>query len=654
MDTVVADFLEKRHLRHYTTALQRCGVKTFADLGQLTQKQWRSCIPDARDRGLLRLEYRQYERYEATLKQVPVVDGSESVRGESLRSLSRRTILDDVAEGYISTDIPCRLDRLPWSRYHLQIVVSLGIAWILDGFIVSVVGLSGAQLSKKETLDLNSFQVGLFGGLYIGGCVLGSMTFGYLADHWGRKRLFAVVPCVYLAAAITAGFMSSFYPVLACMFVIGFGIGGEYSAINSAINEFVPADVRGTVDMVINGYSSGCLFIRSYWIGAMAGSASTLAFYDADMFAVNLGWRLPFWVAGALGIGVIIARLFIPESPRWLVMNGRLCEAEETMTEIEHSVQACMGSVIPPAAATVEMHINAKFSLVSMVHTMVTSFRQRSFLGLMLIVAQAFFYNAIFFSYAMVLNTFYDVPSSQVGLYEVPFCLGNFLGSAILGHFFDSIGRKPMIVGCYTMSAVLLMASAALFRFDLLNAITQTVAWCVIFFIASPSASSAYLTISEIFPLEVRAMSISVFYSAGTAVGGVSGPVLFGALVEQKQPVYVVYGYAIGSGLMVLAALAEWFWGVETAGQSLEHIAAQVTEAAPLTDTIPLRPSPSGTATSGTVSSEAFMAPTPIQGLSSERGLPYSLQGPTKDHHVTFRNTPDYGALASVASTPAD
>eukprot|EP01111_Echinosteliopsis_oligospora_P011115 TRINITY_DN3589_c0_g1_i2.p1 TRINITY_DN3589_c0_g1~~TRINITY_DN3589_c0_g1_i2.p1 ORF type:complete len:542 (-),score=113.52 TRINITY_DN3589_c0_g1_i2:2124-3749(-) len=465
---------------------------------------------------------------------------------------------------YVATNIPLRMDRLPWRRWHWIVVSALGISWILDGFEVTIVGVIGAVLLDPRTLNLTSSQVGLAGTIYILGCIIGSLIFGFLADKYGRQKLFIATPCVYLIATLLTGFCFDFASFGICQFVKGLGIGGEYSAMNSAINELIPARVRGWVDLVVNG---------SYWIGAVLASCVSIILLDPRYLPVNIGWRLPFAIGGVLGIFIIVARvLFIPESPRWLLVHDRIKEAEEIIADIERKV-APNGDL--PAVHGTVMVPKSSGTILDVIRSMANrKYARRSIVGLSLMISQAFFYNAIFFSYALILTEFYHVEAENIGLYLIPFALGNFFGCLIIGRFFDTIGRKKMTFFTYTGSGILLIITGILFVLDLLNALTQTVCWSVIFFFASAAASSAYLTISEVFPVEIRAMAISVFYSLGTGIGGLIGPVLFGMLIDSQKRINLVGGYIIGAGLMMIAAVVALIWGVDAEGKSLEEIDA--------------------------------------------------------------------------------
>jgi MFS family permease len=438
-----------------------------------------------------------------------------------------------------------RLDRLPWSRWHWRVVLALGVAWVLDGLEVTLVGSVGGVLERDDTLALTAGQVGWAGSVYVAGAVLGALAFGRMADRLGRKRLFLLTLLVYMAATVATAFSTGFASFALCRFVTGIGIGGEYAAINSAIDELIPARVRGRVNLAING---------SFWIGAGLGAVLSLVLLDARVVGPQDGWRVGFLVGAVLAVAILLVRRHVPESPRWLLANGRAEEAERVM-----------------AVATTSNRALPTWGEVTRV--LVHRYRQRSLVVLALMVSQAFFYNAIFFTYALVLTRFHGVDPARVGLYILPFALGNVLGPLLLGPLFDRVGRRRMIGLTYALAGVCLLGTGAAFLVDALTAVTQTVAWSVVFFFASAAASSAYLTASEVFPLEMRAVAISVFYAVGTGIGGFAAPALFGALVESGSRPQVFAGYAFGAVLVIAAAVIAWKYAVDAEGRSLEDIA---------------------------------------------------------------------------------
>ena len=472
---------------------------------------------------------------------------------------------------WIETDVPQRLDRLPWSRWHLLVVMALGVTWMLDGLEVTLAGALGPFLTKPETLGLTDAQVGWSSTGYLVGAVVGALGFGYLTDRLGRKRLFYITLSVYLLATLLTAFSWNFFSYALFRTVTGAGIGGEYAAINSAIDELIPARVRGRVGLAINS---------TFWLGALLGSGATMVLLNPKFLPVNVGWRLAFGIGAALGLCILFMRRWVPESPRWLMLHGSEKEAEAIVGGIEkqvtgHALSPCPGPLL-------RLRVRHAVPWKEIWDVMARKYRGRSFLGFSLMAAQAFFYNAIFFSFALVLSQFYHVPSERVGLYLIPFALGNAFGPMILGPLFDSVGRKPMIVGTYALSGVLLIISGYLFEHGLLTARTQTLWWTAIFFVASSAASSAYVTVSEIFPLEVRALAIAIFFAAGTGVGGAVGPALFGYLTETGSRPNLFIGYVLGGGFMIIAALIEGFLGVKAERQSLESLAPPLAESSQL------------------------------------------------------------------------
>ncbi|MET1083144.1 MAG: MFS transporter [Burkholderiales bacterium] len=467
----------------------------------------------------------------------------------------------------VRTDVHVRLDRLPWSRFHWLVVGALGASWAIDGLEVTLAGAVGAVLEQPASLGLSSAQVGAAASAYLLGAVIGALVCGYLTDRHGRKRLFFVTLAIYLAGTLLTAFAWDFWSLAAFRWITGFGIGGEYAAINSAIDELIPARVRGRVNLFING---------SYWIGAAAGALGTLVLLDVALFPVDVGWRLGFGIGATLGLLVLFARRHIPESPRWLVMHGYQSQALAVMADLETRTGARTAPEAIGRTALADCLIiypRRHINLRDLVHVLFRRYPRRSVLGLTLITSQAFLYNAIFFTYALVLVRFYGVPAGNTGIYLLPFALGNFLGPLLLGRFFDTIGRRVSIATTYAISGLLLLATGALFRHDLLTAQEQTLLWAVIFFFASAAASAAYLTVSELFPLELRALAIAVFFALGTAIGGVAAPWLFGALIGTGSRESVFLGYALGAGLMLVAAAIEAWLGVDAERRSLEHVA---------------------------------------------------------------------------------
>ena len=462
----------------------------------------------------------------------------------------------------IETDIPARLDRLPWTRFHTLVVVALGVTWILDGLEVTVAGSIAGALQESPVLRFSAAAVGGVGSAYLAGAVLGALLFGYLTDRFGRRKLFFVTLGLYLTATAATAAAWDFASFALFRFLTGAGIGGEYAAINSAIQELVPARFRGRTDLAING---------SFWLGAALGAAGTVALLQPGRLPPDLGWRAAFGIGAVLGLGILLLRSFLPESPRWLVLHDRLGEAEDVIDAIER--RAAAAPPAPAPAGRIRLAVSSRTSVARMALAIVRDYPRRALLGLVLMGAQAFFYNAIFFSYALVLTRFYAVPSASVGWYILPFALGNFLGPLVLGPLFDTLGRKPMIGATYALSGILLAIVGYLFREGLVDAAQLTACWTVIFFFASAAASSAYLTVSESFPLEARALAIALFYAIGTATGGVISPWLFGMLVGTGERSAVFAGYLVGAGLMILAAVTEFAIGVKAERRPLESVA---------------------------------------------------------------------------------
>jgi MFS family permease len=468
------------------------------------------------------------------------------------------------------TDIPARLDRLPWSSFHRLVVVALGITWILDGLEVTLAGSVAAALQTSPRLHLTSEQVGLTGSAYLAGAVLGSLYFGHLTDRLGRKKLFNVTLGVYLAATALTAFSWNFESFLFFRFVTGAGIGGEYSAINSAIQELIPARLRGRTDLAING---------SFWLGAAAGALVSVALLDPNLVGPDLGWRLAFGSGAILGLFILYLRRFLPESPRWLMTHGRARDAHDVVSEIEARIVASMGCELSPVEGSLALGDPHQVTMTSVARTLLRHYPGRTVLGLVLMGSQAFIYNAIFFTYALVLTRFYGVAADRVGLYILPFAVGNFLGPILLGPLFDTLGRKLMISLTYALAGLLLAATGALFHYGWLDATTQTAMWSVVFFFASAAASAAYLTVGESFPLEIRALTIALFYAFGTLLGGVGGPWLFGVLIDQGGRDDILKGYLLGAALMIIAAIVETRLGVNAEGKSLEEVAPPLSSA---------------------------------------------------------------------------
>ncbi|MDA7416281.1 MFS transporter [Xenophilus arseniciresistens] len=465
--------------------------------------------------------------------------------------------------GLVHSDIPARLDRLPWSAWHWRVVLALGTAWVLDGLEVTLVGSLGGVLERSDTLGLSASQIGLAGSLYVGGAVLGALLFGRMADRWGRKRLFMITLAIYAAATFATAFSPGFAFFAVCRFITGLGIGGEYAAINSTIDELVPARVRGRVSLAING---------SFWLGAALGAGLSLLLLDPAVLGPVWGWRAGFALGALLALAIVLVRRHVPESPRWLLMHGRAQEAERIVSAIEAEVARQRGP-LPPPAGRLSLQSRAAPSARELVQVLLRRYRQRSAVALALMLSQAFFYNAIFFTYALVLTRFHGVPDAKVALYIFPFALGNVLGPLLLGPLFDRVGRRRMIALTYVGAGIGLGLTGWAFMAGLLDARSQALAWSAVFFLASAAASSAYLTVSEVFPLEMRALAISLFYAVGTGAGGFAAPWLFGALIETGSRGAVAVGYAIGAALVIVAGLLALRFAVNAERRALEDIA---------------------------------------------------------------------------------
>jgi MFS family permease len=455
---------------------------------------------------------------------------------------------------------------LPWSAWHWRIVVALGITWMLDGLEVTLVGAIGPVLGEPDALGLSEGQIGATASAYLFGAISGALVFGRLTDLFGRKRLFLLTLALYLTATAASGLAWSFASFMVFRVLTGAGIGGEYSAVNSAIDELLPARVRGRADLAINS---------TYWLGTAVGSLMSLAVLNSSIVPHALAWRAVFGVGAALGLSIIPIRNHVPESPRWLLLHGRIADANRVMHDIEQQVEHATGATLPPPRephATKELEAKGRVTFTAIARVLLKRHPRRTILGLSLMIAQAFAYNGVFFTYALVLSRFYGVPVAHIGLYLLPFAIGNLLGPMLLGHLFDTIGRRTMIAATYCISGVLIAITGYGLAQGWLTAVTQTVLWCVVFFVASAAASSAYLTVSELFPVELRGMAIALFYAVGTAAGGLLAPTLFGVLVETGSRARVFLAYLVGAALMLAAGVVAAFLGVPAEQKSLETI----------------------------------------------------------------------------------
>lgn len=473
-------------------------------------------------------------------------------------------------EEVIETDIPARLEKMAWGFFHTKVVLALGITWVLDGLEVTLAGAVAGALKESPVLDMGNVEIGLANSAYLAGAVLGAIFFGWLTDRLGRKRLFTITLVVYLVATAATAFAWDFWSFALFRFLTGAGIGGEYTAINSAIQELIPARYRGWTDLVING---------SFWIGAAMGAAGSIILLEPGFLPPDMGWRAAFFIGSALGLIILILRYWIPESPRWLITHGRPADAEAVVEKIERSTRVHHAHHEIAVPRRMRLKPRTHTPLLEVWRSLYRDQRQRTLVGLSLMTAQAFFYNAIFFTYALILTDFYGIAAASVGWYLLPFAAGNFLGPVFLGRFFDTVGRRPMIALTYGLSGVLLTITGALFAADMLSATGQTIAWSVIFFFASAAASSAYLTVSETFPLEIRALAIAFFYAFGTGIGGVFAPALFGVLIETGSRASVFGGYLFGASLMIAVVFVILRWGVAAERRSLETVAKPLSSA---------------------------------------------------------------------------
>jgi MFS family permease len=473
------------------------------------------------------------------------------------------------AGGFTETDVPARLDRLPWSRFHWRVIFALGAAWILDGLEVTLVGSLAAAIGGPHGLGLSEAQIGQTASAYLAGAVAGALVFGKLTDAFGRRRLFMATVGLYVAATLMTGLSWSFASFAVFRFLTGAGIGGEYSAVNSAVQELIPARRRGFTDLFING---------SYWVGAAIGALGALVALNPHALPPAVGWRAAFVIGGVLGLAILFTRRLLPESPRWLMTHGCIDEAERIVAGVEAEIAASGGAITPEAAPKIRLRPGAQHRWSDVARTLLATYPRRTFVGLTLMASQAFCYNAIFFTYALILTRFYRVPGEAVGLFILPFALGNFLGPLVLGPLFDVIGRRVMIASTFGVAGVLLAITGWMFAQDLLSAVQQTAAWSVIFFFASAAASSGYLTVAESFPLEIRAVAIALFFAFGTAIGGIAGPWLFGALIAEGSRERIFFGYLVGAGAMLFAAMVEAALGWATERKPLEAVAPPLSQ----------------------------------------------------------------------------
>ncbi|MGN6780639.1 MAG: MFS transporter [Marmoricola sp.] len=470
-------------------------------------------------------------------------------------------VMETSDSGAVKSLIPYRLDRLPWAKFHWMVVFGLGTAWILDGLEIQLVSVG----AFADSLHMSSGEVGFTGTIYLIGEVVGALVFGRITDKVGRRKLFIVTLAIYLVGSGIDGFAMNVWFLWVFRFIAGMGIGGEYTAINSAIDELIPSKYRGRVDLAING---------TYWGGAAIGAAASLVLFNDSVIDTNWGWRIAFFIGPVLGLIIVFIRRHIPESPRWMVTHGQGEQAEQIVEGIERDVEE-QGHHLQDVPEDKAMWLKPKESIPfrELAHVFFQKYPKRTFLGLTMMITQSFLYNAIFFTYALVLEHFYGISKGNVGYFFFPFAAGNLLGPLLLGHLFDTVGRRKMIFATYGISGLVLLASAFLFHAGALNATTQTIFWCVSFFFASAGASSAYLTVSEIFPLEVRGQAISYFFAIGQVVGAF-GPTIFGAMVgngTDRTPLF--WGYVFASAIMLFGGCVALWCGVNAEGKALEDVA---------------------------------------------------------------------------------
>ena len=477
----------------------------------------------------------------------------------------------DVSTDTVTTQVPSRLDRLPWSRFHWRVVIGLGGVWVLDGLEVTMVGNVADRLTEPGSgIEMTAGQIGIAAAVYIAGACLGALFFGQLTDRFGRKKLFILTLVVYLTATVATAFAFAPWYFFIARFFTGAGIGGEYAAINSAIDELIPARVRGRVDLIING---------SYWLGAAGGAAGALLLLNTSLFPQDIGWRLAFGIGAVFGLAVLIVRRNVPESPRWLFIHGREEEAERIVCEIEDEVARDTEEPLVEPEGSLTVRPRKTISFVEIAKVAFTRYPKRAILGLALFIGQAFLYNAFTFNLGTLLSTFYGVASGTVPLFFVVWALANFAGPLLLGHLFDTVGRKAMISLAYLGSAAVAVGLTALFASETGGVIVFIAVLSVCFFLASSGASAAYLTVSEIFPMETRALAIAFFYAVGTAIGGITGPLLFGTLIETGDRGLVAMSFLIGAAVMAVGGVVELIFGVKAEGKNLEELAAPLTTA---------------------------------------------------------------------------
>ncbi len=475
-----------------------------------------------------------------------------------------------VETGRLETNIPARLDRLPWAKFHWLVVIGLGTVWILDGLEVTIVGAIAPRLTEAGSgIAISTAQIGTAAAFYVGGACVGALFFGQLTDRFGRKKLFLITLGVYILATLATAASWTAWFFFLCRFLTGAGIGGEYAAINSAIDELIPARVRGRVDLIING---------SYWVGAAVGSAVAILLLDKSLLSASVGWRLSFLLGAVIGLAVLFVRRNVPESPRWLFIHGREEEAEAIVGDIETAVAEEADEKLEAPEKTITVRQREKIPFREIARTAFQRYPRRAVLGLALFIGQAFLYNGVTFNLGTLYTTFWGVSSSFVPVFLIVFAVGNFLGPLVLGRLFDTVGRKPMIAGTYLGSAAIAALMALLFTGGALGSPWTFEAFIFgTFFLASAGASAAYLTVSEIFPMETRALAIAFFYAVGTGIGGIIGPLLFGNLIASGSRSEVAVAFFIGAGVMAVGGIVELLFGVKAEQVPLEDIAKPLT-----------------------------------------------------------------------------
>jgi MFS family permease len=471
-----------------------------------------------------------------------------------------------VVPNVVRSQVPFRLDRLPWSAWHWTVVIGLGITWVLDGLEVTIVGNIAPTLKSTAGLHLSDLQFTASASGYLVGAAVGALFFGYLTDRFGRKKLFLVTLGWYVVLTAATAFSWNAESFLVFRVLTGFGLGGEYAAINSAIDELIPAQRRGVVDLAING---------TWWLGTILASLGSIVLLNPHLVNQAYGWRFAFGLGIVLAVAMLFVRRNVPESPRWLLTHGRAAEAETIVGSIETRVAQSTGAALTAIGANATIAIDQlhRVTLLSVLRTMLVRYPKRTFAALMLMCTQAFIYNAFTFTQGLILGTYFQVPDWAIPYYYLPFAIGNLAGPLLLGHFFDTVGRKTMIASTYILSGVLLYATGLLFAHHLLTAATVTLCWMIVFFFASAGASAAYLTASEIFPMETRALAIAIVFAVGTLVGGAYAPTFFGALIATRSVPSIVFGYSVAAVIMLAGGLTEIFFGVNAERRTLEDIA---------------------------------------------------------------------------------